>query len=237
MGKTLTACHAMKKAVVVLAEPDGLSTVSTHLGYEPAHIELLNIDSPEEELKQVTKVLKPKLMSKEFTGVILDTGSELSSRLADSYADRWPTNKFGKFDFAMREIKRFVRNMQVTPAVFVMLCHEKKPSMADQIFYKGGPVFSTNNMAQAMCGMFSLVLRATYIQGKGRVFQCMKNTTQWFMGDRYGATADEQPLDLRPILWRIMKGDAPMPELPPLQLKTVELPPMTVGEEVTGEAL
>lgn len=231
MGKTLSACHAMKKALVVLSEPDGLSTIATHLGYMPNNIELLNIDTPEVELAQVTQYIKPKLMNKEYSGVILDTGSELSSRLADSFADRWPKNKFGKFDFATREIKRFIRNIQVTPAVLVMLCHEKKPSVNDQIFYKGGPVFATNNMAQAMCGMFSIVMRACYVQGKGRVFQCLRNTTQWYMGDRYGATADEQPLDLRPILWRILKGDKPQPDWPKLQLKTVELPPMGEVEE------
>jgi hypothetical protein len=237
VGKTLDVCHTLRKSVVLLAEPDGLASVTMHLGFTPPHIELTNLNEPEVELFNAINVLKPKMLSGDCSSVILDTGTELANRMLASYRKRWPKNGFGAFGFVQDVLQGAIRELQTTPAAFIMLCHEKEPIMKDGIFYKGGPLMPTSALTKTIPSMFSLIMHARIDKRWGRVYDCNKGETNWQVGDRYGATANLQPLDLRPIMWRIVRPGEPMPDFPEKPIRVVEEPFALDEEEKEGGSL
>ena len=224
VGKTLDACHTFKKGIVLLAEPDGLASVVSNLGYEPKHIPLTNLDEPEVELVQAVETVRPMMMDGRCSCVILDTGTELGNRLLSSFRRRFPKNGFGAFGFVQDTIQDLIRRLQTTPAAFVMLCHESSPTIKDGIKYLGGPLLPSKPLTQTVPTMFSVLLRARIHDRFGRVYECTKDPCDWQMGDRYGATANLQPLDLRPIMFRIMFPGQDVPEFPPKNIRIVPEP-------------
>lgn len=224
VGKTLDSANALRKGIFLLSEPDGLASAKAHLGFVPDNIELTNLDAPEVELQKSLNHLEPLIKAGKYSSIILDTGSELADRLLASYRQRFPKNGYKAFGFVQDQIKYTIRRIQTMGANFVMLCHESPPMLKDGIFCRGGPLMPSKQLVQSIPPMFSIIMHA-YIHPKfGRVYDCNRRETQWQLGDRYGATADLQPLDLRPIVFRAMFPGKEVPDFPTKTIREVACP-------------
>jgi len=220
VGKTTSACHMFKKSFVLLSEPDGLASVEANLGFMPDHHVLKDLDDPYAEARGViVKKVRKRMISGQYSCCILDTGSELASRifaalqLSENVVDG--RKLYPKVEMLFHDL---VRRLQVLPGWFVMICHEDAPKAIEGDYLKGGPRFPGRGLTASTPPMFSLVLRADWDhtgEEMRRCFYCDENDVDWTTKDRYGVSYRVQDMDLRPMILRHMYPGRPLPEMKP----------------------
>jgi len=230
IGKTLDSCHAFKtkskQPFVLLSEPDGLSSITSNLGWEPDHHELKDLRNPFIEANKVldSRVI-PAIKAKRYSAVIIDTGSELASRFLDAHAEYKTDNPLKLYPIVARQFRMIVRKVLTGGLWCCMICHEQEPRDNELSgFRRGGPKLP-GSLVEDVPSMFSLILRAgIQVSDAGetfdRVYRCDPLSPRWVMGDRYSVATEEQPMDLRPLIFKILNPRAPVPKFPPKPIRT-----------------
>ena len=229
IGKTLDLCHAFKtkskQPFVLLSEPDGLSSIAANLGWMPDHHELKDLRNPFVEANQVLdKRVLPIARSKRYSAIILDTGSELASRFLDAHAEFKTDNPLKLYPIISRQFRTIIRKVLTSGLWCCMICHEQEPRDNELSgFRRGGPKLP-GSLVEEVPSMFSLILRAGLsVSDDGdsynRVYRCDPLSPRWVMGDRYSVAAEEQPMDLRPLIFRLLNPKAPLPKFPPKPIR------------------
>jgi len=221
IGKTLDAFHCFERAWGIVTERGALDSVSANLGREPKHFELIAPDDPYRAmLDTINKQITPRVQTGEITSLILDSGTAWAEGLLMTAVSKAGDSRQGYTKFAT-QLRRTMDKLLALPIWIVTLWHEEESESTSDGFFRGGPACGWRKLRQPIAGKFSAVYRAAVVNGK-RVYQCDGTDAMWIQKCRYGAAAKEQPLDLRPILWRIMAGDKPMPEFAPKPIRMAE---------------
>ena len=232
IGKTLDSCNAFKtrskQPFVLLSEPDGLSSVASNLGWEPDHHELVDLKNPfTEAIQVIDKRVLPAAKAKRYSAVIIDTGSELASRFLDAHAEYKTENPLKLYPVVTRQFRMIVRKILTGGLWCCMICHEQEPRDNELSgFRRGGPKLP-GNLVEDVPSMFSLILRAgleVNEDGEGyyRVYRCDPLSPRWVMGDRYSVTKEEQPMDLRPLVFQVLNPGMKVPKFPPKAIRHSE---------------
>lgn len=231
VGKTLDACFAFQNSLVLLAEPGGLNSV--YVQFKCAGIPLPNtkesgltavtLKNLVNPMQEIIEILNNPGFMNGKRAVIIDTGTELADRIVAAVAASNPSNKFAPYQQVYSQISTLVRVLLVREIWLVMLCHEK-PTFYDDSGkkQKGCALFPGSALPAKMPGMFSTIIRATMKEDGSRVYQCDPKDSDWKTGDRFHACLPEQDLDLRPILWRMIHPDRPVPTMKPKPIKAIE---------------
>ena len=213
IGKTLDVCYTFSKAFVLLSEPGGLDSVETHLGFIPKHHLLVDLDDPFGEAKRVfTQTVLPGVVKKEISSIFIDTGTELSDRMASAAQKSVGQDPRKWSPLVQRQMKELLRMALVSNAWFVMSAHERPPSAEDHVV--GGPAL-TGALANTVPAMFSLILHAVVkpsMKGYARYYECDSLDPLWITGDRWGACENSQPMELSVIMWKALHPDQEVPE-------------------------
>lgn len=229
IGKTLDACHAFrtksKRPFVLLAEPDGLASVESNLGWMPDHYELKDLQNPfVEAMKAIDTRVVPAIKSKRYSCVVIDTGSEMASRFLDAHAEYKTDNPLKLYPIVTRQFRLIVRKVLTAGLWCCMICHEQEPRDNELSgFRRGGPALP-GNLVEGVPSMFSLILRAGLeVSSDGesfdRVYRCNPLSPRWVMGDRYSVAKGEQPMDLRPLIFRMLNPGLQVPAFPPKPIR------------------
>jgi len=184
IGKTSDVLNMFQDAYVICTEAEALAPVTHQFGFTPAHTELLESNDPYTDMLNVIEHnVRPAVASGAHTAVVMDSGTAFGSRL---------------------------------PVWVVVIFHEQEPKASESRFVRGGPrTGGSASLVEDIGGMFRLVMRGAAVQGPGgiqRAYMCDSLSPQWVQGDAYGATSKQQPMDLRPIVWRIVRPDEVMPD-------------------------
>jgi hypothetical protein len=201
VGKTLDVCYTFgKSAFVILSEPDGLASVEANLGFMPEHFELTNIANPYVEVMALLqKDVLPRIKLGKIKCVIFDTGSEFADRILSVELEKAGADKRRAYQPMYQMFTNVVRTILLAGAWTVMVCHEKIGDAEND--RRGGPLLP-GRLVESVPSQFSLILRAVVRNGQ-RMYVCEPLDPDWITGDRYGACFDEQPMELRAIMWRI----------------------------------
>jgi hypothetical protein len=217
VGKTLDAAYTFgKNGYFLLSEPDGLASVEACLGFMPEHYELTNLANPYAEVTQhLQKVLLPLIKKGQVKCVIFDTGSEFADRLLSVELDNVGADARRAYPQVYRKFTSVIRTILLSGAWVVMLCHQK---IADPDNDRMGGPLLPGRLVESIPSQFSLILRASVKNtpaGRQRVYYCDPLDPEFLMGDRYGVAFEEQPMELRAIMWRIAHPgeDTPAVEL------------------------
>jgi len=205
VGKTLDAAYTFgKNGYFILSEPDGLASVEANLGFMPDHYELVNTTNPYSEITQhLQKVLLPLIKKGQIKCVIFDTGSEFADRLLSVELDNVGSDARRAYPQVYRKFTSVIRTILLSGAWVVMLCHQKIADPENDRM--GGPLLP-GRLVESIPSQFSLILRAAIKDtptGRERMYFCDPKDPDWLMGDRYGAAYEEQPMELRAIMWRV----------------------------------
>jgi hypothetical protein len=187
--------------------------VESNLGFIPEHYELTDIVNPYVEVvKHLQTRVLPRVRSGQIRAVIFDTGSEFADRLLSVELDKISSSdKRRAYTPTYQMFTTVMRMILLSGAWVVMTCHEKRGDPDED--RRGGPLLP-GRLVESIPSQFSLILRATVkdtIQGRQRVYLCDPLDPDWIMGDRYGACYEEQPMELRAIMWRIGHPGEEMP--------------------------
>lgn len=247
IGKTLDICNAFKTKTklpfVLLAEPDGLASVESNLGWVPPHHELTNLNDPfSEAIQAIDQKVSPMAKRGLCSAVIIDTGSELASRLLDAHAQYKTDNPLKLYPVIGRQFRILIRKILTMGVWCGMTCHESEPRDNELSgFRRGGPRLP-GSLVEEIPSQFSLILRAgVELDTSGtqevsleegdeiglgavevkyrRVYRCEQLHPRWIMGDRYSVAQPIQEMDLRPLLFRILNQGQPVPQFPPKQIR------------------
>lgn len=220
IGKTLDVISAFNKAFVCLADPGGLVTVQSHLGFLPAHAELTNLTDPYGEIMRVIdQQFIPGLQQKKYSAIVIDTVTELADRILmaeDVFTKNDPRRSYPR---TAGKIKAIMRKCMMLNTWFVGIFHEIEPTIEETRVIKGSLALPGGKLQVAVAGMFNSVLRAVY--QSERMYICNPADHSYITGDRTGACKSRQEMDLRPILWRMVRPGETEPEFPP-KVETTE---------------
>ncbi len=213
IGKTTDACYATRKLPVFVleTEPDALEPVVANFGFKPPSYTLVTPANPLIDMQQA--LLGP------VTDAVLRQGAQvliwdsLTAFCVRLFNTMMMQLKDGRRVYSL--IRPAVLDLvstflSIPAAIHIATAHEVSPKENDYGMQRGGPKLEDRVLTEAVPGLFRLVMRAD-VDSKKRIYRCNGLDPLWVMGDGYGATLDKQPMDLRPILWRIMYGDAPIP--------------------------
>lgn len=216
VGKTVAVCKTFRRSVVLLTEFDGLASVQTLCGFTPSHVvELFSVDAPFEQIeKAILTVVEPLAKKKEISSVVIDSITEVSDRIlgvmmARTKGDSTPTgNAMIAYPEVGRETMKIVRRLQGMGLWVVCTALEQEPKIGiDKKLRRGGPLLP-GKLVEQLPGQFSLCLRAAVAPNKTRVLLCDQLDPVWIMKDRYNVCEVEQPLDLGPIMSKVMSVKA-----------------------------
>lgn len=222
IGKSTDVGYALRKAAWLQTEPGGLIPVVRCVGYTPQNvITLFDAVNPERELRNAVDTVLNKARSGHVSTIVLDTGSEITERMVGSYMKK---NADGRMAYGklMINVIEIVQKVIAAGVWFVCICHELPPEVDERTGNKlrGGPLFPGKKLPRSMPPKFDLVLRATTDKKVGsqakRVYRCDPLDGDYIMKDRFGVTREVQPMELAPIVFRILH---PGKEVPPALLE------------------
>jgi hypothetical protein len=194
-------------------EPDGLASVESNLGFVPPYHELVSLTNPYgETLEHLTKVVLPQVKQGKIKCVIMDTGSEFADRLLSVELGVVGQDARRTYPLVYQKFATIMRTALQSGAWFVMICHQK---LADQENDRMGGPLLPGRLVESVPSQFSLILRAAIKdtpKGRERVYFCDPEDPYFLMGDRYGAAYIEQPMELKPIMWRVANPDGITPD-------------------------
>jgi hypothetical protein len=222
VGKTLDVHHAFAafKPLTIVTERGALDSVVANLGVkQPAMIELNDTADPYSSSRRCIDMANKAIAQNGHQAVIMDTGSALAERLFVKVARDVSYDGRRLYPRVEAEFVDITLRLLDLPAWVVMICHESPFKTTERGAVRGGPKLPSGGMIEQVCGMFSIVLRAVKGLRPGstqveRLYLCDQMNQQFIMKDRFGAAQKSQPLDLRPILWRIIAGDQALPPFP-----------------------
>lgn len=220
IGKTVDANRCFQKALVVETERGATNSVRAFLRRDVLRVKAFSIDEPEEEINRVITSVLPEAIAKHgVTAVILDTGSELADRIFVVEAKRCGNNGMVLYPRVGSVFKTILRKILALDVWVVAIFHEREPGSIQGRFSRGGPKLP-GRLVEDAPGLFDMILHATLTSGavsdnldgatgRRRVYRCDPLDAEWVSGDRYNAALDEQPMDLRPIMFRAIRGTEP----------------------------
>jgi len=217
IGKTSDVLNMFQDAYVICTEAEALAPVTHQFGFTPAHTELLDSNDPYTDMLNVIEHnVRPAIASGAHTAVVMDSGTAFGSRLFKHLDRKFRSDGrkvYPKFDHQFRDV---MTQLLTLPVWVVVIFHEQEPKASESRFVRGGPrTGGSASLVEDIGGMFRLVMRGAAVQGPGgiqRAYMCDSLSPQWVQGDAYGATSKQQPMDLRPIVWRIVRPDEVMPD-------------------------
>jgi len=225
IGKTTDACYAVRrlKTFVLVTEPLALDPVEANFGFRPPSYELITPTSPQIEMMQALSGPVRQAVASGAQVLIWDSLTAFCVRL---FNNLMMVHKDGRRVYSLMRpaVADLVSNFLSIPAsVHIAIAHEELPHEGEYGMLRGGPKLEDRRLSEAIPGLFRLVLRAT-ADGSNRFYECNGLDPLWVMGDGYGCAAKRQPMDLRPLLWRAVNGNAPMPDTitTPKPYRTVE---------------
>lgn len=217
IGKTADVARCFRKAYWFMFDPDGLASVKSLWGFTPQHYEMRNLEYPIDEFrdvmqKRVAPLAKlPDADPRKITSVVVDTGTELALRIhsvLDDKLDGQPMRVYPAVKMRFTEAIRSVLNLGLwTVVIFQEQEPRKATPKAGLTARRGGPQLP-GSTTQDIMPMFSLMLRASAEIGDGkyeRLYHCDLFDEQWYYKDRYQAAEVVQPMDIRPIMQRIVR--------------------------------
>jgi hypothetical protein len=213
VGKTTDAFFAFgKRAFGFVTERGALDPVQANFGWTPDHVELLPCPDPyKAAMDLLTGPVTRAAQSGEHSAVILDSITALADRILLRNMHRFNGDGRKVYPQTDMQVKSFLDVLLALPTWVVGIAHEAHPKSGEDYFVRGGPKLPGRELVESVPGMFRMVLRAVVASNSERRYLCDSLDQQWVMGDGYGAAEKSQPMDLRPILWRIMRGDTPVP--------------------------
>lgn len=227
VGKTLDVHHAFgKDTLTIVTERGALDCVEAHLGREPDTLTLFDTVNPYNSAIKTIEAAERACAQKRYKAVILDTGTALAERFFVRVSGQVDHDGRRLYPRVTSHFNDIILRLLNLPAWVVMICHEVAPK--DQGgFIIGGPKLPGRDLVRSVPSMFSLVLRAVKgpmpgAVGNVRHYRCDQMDAQYIMKDRYGAAKRYQDLDLRPILWRIVRPGVDEPVWPPKPIRTQE---------------
>lgn len=212
--------YTFRKAAWLQTEPGGLIPVVRCVGYTPQIVHtLFDSDDPVGEFKAVIdSVIIPGAANGTIKTVVLDTGSELAHRIETALHRK---TKDGR-EVYQRVQSVFIESIDLLIKLgiwFVCICHEigpeVDPSTGNRL--RGGPLLPGKKLPRRLPPKFDLVLRADVEHGltpgsSERVYRCDPLDSDYIMKDRFGVTLPVQPMELAPIVFRILNPGVEPPE-------------------------
>lgn len=223
IGKTLDVNRCFHKSLVLQAERGAITSVEANLGRVPLHIDCFDVDNPIEEMEQVIRQrVLPAIKKHGLSCVIFDTLSDWADRVFYQLDVELKHHGMQVYPRVGGEVRRMVRLLLQHNVWVVCICHEAAPKDLGG-FQRGGPKLP-GKLVEDTPGLFDLIMRATITTDAGsmdgasggvkRVYQCDGLDSRWVSGDRYSVTKAEQPMDIRPLMYRILNNhQEPPPEL------------------------
>ena len=222
IGKTVDVHFATGgKALTILAEPGGLDSVGPLLGKEPEHVLLTDLSQPHAEAQRVLVKVAKGIVEKRWRSVIFDSFTAFAERVLMAHLESAKDGRlaYGRME---RDVVDIVQRFLYLPNAWVFgIFHEQPGRMDERGATRGGPMVPGRFFHEQMVGMFSLVLRA-YSDGNQRLYSCDPLSNAWATGDRFGVTTRVQPMDLRPLLWKVVKPGEPIPDFPEKKVEETE---------------
>ena len=223
IGKTVDVNRCFQRAVTIETERGATTSVRAFLGREPLRIGCFSITDPEAEVDRVIEGVLPEAVKKHgLSAAILDTGSELADRIFVVEAVRCGNNGMVLYPRVGSIFKTILRKLLALNLWVIAIFHEREPNTIQGRFSRGGPKLP-GKLVEDAPGLFDTILHATIASGGGmdldggsgaqRVYRCDPLSSEWVAGDRFNATLPEQPMDLRPIMYRAMRRAEPPDEL------------------------
>lgn len=221
IGKSTDVANAFRKAAWILTEPGGLDPATRCLEYEPHPVyELFDVKQPEKEFNTLlNSTIIPKAESGEIRVVVLDTASEIADRIITSWIDKGMDTRqaYGKIvGEVLTPIRRLI---SLTPqgVWFICICHEIGPEKEEKTgnLLRGGPLMPGKRLPRQLPPKFNLVLRAAVSSDIGeetRVYRCNPTDPHFIMKDREGVVPREMPMELAPIVFRLLHPGQEPPE-------------------------
>lgn len=213
IGKTTDVCYATRRLspFVIATEPGALDPVEANFGFRPASIELVTPVNPQLEMIQLLAGPARQAVAAGARVLIWDSMTSFCVRL---FSHLMAVHKDGRRVYSLMRpmVADLVTSFLSIPAlVHVAIAHEELPHDGEYGMARGGPKLEDRRLTEAIPGLFRLVLRAT-ASGTKRTYECDGMNPLWVMGDGYGSAFPSQPMDLRPILWRVLNPAIPVPQ-------------------------
>lgn len=212
VGKTSDVLNLFRDAFVIVTERGALAPVTHQFGFTPTHVEMLAPSDPYLEMVQIIEQsVVPALVSGKHSAVFLDSGTALSAMIFKHLDRKLKSDGRKVYPTHDQQLKDILLRLLALPVWIIVSFHEAEPSATDTAFVRGGPkTFGSKRLVEDIGGMFRLVLRGVVENGQ-RAYHCDSLSPQWVQGDAYGVTAKRQPLDLRPLVWRLLRPGEAVP--------------------------
>lgn len=237
VGKTLDAHHAFAAMfkrdgllpLTIVTERGATDSVVSNLGFSPAEIHAFDVDAPHLEAQRAIAQAHKLVVAGQHRAVILDTGTSLCDRIFAQVSREVRDDGRRLYPKVTTLFSDVLLRFLSIPAWVCVIFHEAPHKVTEGMVQKGGPRVPHAGLTEKVCSLFSLVLRASRVMLPGdmeasRCYECDQLSPTYLMKDRYGAASKVQPLDLRPILWRIAMGDQPVPAFPAKPIRTQDQP-------------
>jgi hypothetical protein len=213
IGKTTDVLYALRNMspFVIVTEPHALDPVEANFGFRPASVELITPQNPQVELMRVLNGPATAAVAAGAKALVWDSLTAFGTRL---FSDLMVRHRDGRRVYSLMRpaVADLVSTFLAIPApIHIAIAHEEPPHEGEYGLVRGGPKLQDRQLTEAIPGLFRLVLRAT-TNGQARFYECNGMDAAWIMGDGYGCAAMKQPMDLRPLLWRAVNGDRPLPD-------------------------
>lgn len=209
IGKTADITRCFRNAFYLMYDFDGLASCRTLWGFSPRAHSMTNLDQPTEEAVQTIRSLASAVKQRQVSAVVIDTGTELALRIHSTCDERYGGDPRRVFPAVKREVTKVVREAINLDVPIVVIFQNAEPRKKSQTMgaKMGGPQLPGTTL-EDIRPMFSVILRADYIagaQGKERCYICDPFDGDWVTKDRYNVCEKVQPMDIRPIMARIVK--------------------------------
>jgi len=218
---TTDVAWTFRKAAWLQTEPGGLIPVARAIGYTPPLVITLFDDvNPRAELMRARDQAVELVKEKKVTSIVLDTGSEIADRMVQAASKRY-TNKmqvYGEIYVEFNDIIRtFVALTETYGLWFICICHDIGPVVDEKTRQRlrGGPLLPGTKLPRAIPPKFDMVLRAAVhddLTERRRVYLCDPMDPDYIMKDRFGVAGDIQPMELKPLIFKILHPNDPVPE-------------------------
>jgi hypothetical protein len=197
-----------------------------NLGFAPDAVNMIELQRPfAHALETIRGPVTRAVQSGKYHAVVMDTGDVLCDRIFGELNQKFKGDGRKVYPTTTSRFIEVMDNLLLLPVWVIVICHEQAPKETERGFRRGGPKLPGSDLIEAVPGMFSLTLRATFapmpgVQGRQRVYYVNETSPEWVTKDRFSACKKgNQPMDLRPICWRIIHRDEPVPEFPPKQIR------------------
>lgn len=213
IGKTSDALYTFRDAIVLVTERDALAPVTHQFGFTPPHVDLIDpVDPYVEAVQAIQQVITPAVESGNYPAVVLDSATALSASIFRHLDVKFKSDGRKLYPTHDAQLKDILMRLLVLPCWVIVTFHERGPVADDTSYTRGGPKTSgSKRLVEDIGGMFRLVLRAV-VENNKRYYLCDSASSQWVQGDAYGVTALKQEMNLRPLVWRLLRPGEPVPE-------------------------